>query len=608
MRIFTKPATVSLIVALTMLFTISPHSVMAADDHPEWPNATSISVPSTTSGIIDPQGDRDWFKFPVQGSSNYRARVVPGSLSEGYVRVYRQNGAEIGSSRSGDFSWTAPTNEDNYVEVWGGGSTRTGSYQLELTSSGGGSSGQPLQLVESGSSISPTSVVSGTGGRLTVTYKIYNPNSSSVTTGLGFSIAPSGSSSWIDDPSHDKTVSVSSGYSFFTRYFDVLSSASAGTYTAWYAIKDGGMTGPNFDDFQRNDLTVTPKESRQTYIELPYVSGYKYENIYLRARLLEKDTNLPIAGAKIRFLVSGVSTQVVETDKNGWASTPFIHAGYEEKYRIDAYFDGNEYYYSSQANAVVSVRGTYSGEFNNEHGKVVPTILYFNDREAPILVYVKNTGDETTNFRVKAKLQHLDSDSNSFFELYKDQITKRGIKPDEEIEYVFHISTPNQKASVVSLWYLEVETQDGWKQFDSFELILSTTSERIDVDFDIQKLRESIIDLSLDEQQLEYLNRQPLTIDECRKWIDIYRRFEIANQQYNSATVTLVPWFENFAERKTLLSEKASIVDDRIYEYSIRYKTDWDRLWSRLGQKLTIENLSVKVANGLVSFIPTSLR
>ena len=117
MKARTNQVIAILIIALTLVFTLFPHNVMAADDHPEWPNATSITVPSTTSGVIDPQGDRDWFKFPVQGGSNYRARVVVGSLSEGYVRVYRQNGAEIGSSSSGNFPWTAPANENNYVEV-----------------------------------------------------------------------------------------------------------------------------------------------------------------------------------------------------------------------------------------------------------------------------------------------------------------------------------------------------------------------------------------------------------------------------------------------------------------------------------------------------------
>lgn len=76
MIINTKPVVASLIITFTLVITLSPHSVMAADDHPERPNATSISVPSTTSGTIDPQGDRDWFKFPTQGGSNYHALVV----------------------------------------------------------------------------------------------------------------------------------------------------------------------------------------------------------------------------------------------------------------------------------------------------------------------------------------------------------------------------------------------------------------------------------------------------------------------------------------------------------------------------------------------------
>ena len=48
--------------SLTVTATISPST---SDDHPEWPDATPIVVPSTTSGVIESQGDRDWFKFPA---------------------------------------------------------------------------------------------------------------------------------------------------------------------------------------------------------------------------------------------------------------------------------------------------------------------------------------------------------------------------------------------------------------------------------------------------------------------------------------------------------------------------------------------------------------
>jgi hypothetical protein len=67
-----------------------------------------------------------------------------------------------------------------------------------------------------------------------------------------------GACHWIDALSHDKTVFLSPGYSFFTGYFGVPSSVSVGTYIAWFAIKDGSMNGPDFNSFQRNDLTVTP--------------------------------------------------------------------------------------------------------------------------------------------------------------------------------------------------------------------------------------------------------------------------------------------------------------------------------------------------------------
>ena len=118
------------ILIICLLSLMLPSGIVSADDHPEWPDATTIAVPSTTPGNIELQADYDWFKFPAEEGSDYRALVQEGTLSEGFVRVYRQNGQEIGSSVEGDFSWTALATEDNYVEVWGVG---TGTYQLEMT-------------------------------------------------------------------------------------------------------------------------------------------------------------------------------------------------------------------------------------------------------------------------------------------------------------------------------------------------------------------------------------------------------------------------------------------------------------------------------------------
>ncbi|MFC1934446.1 CARDB domain-containing protein [Chloroflexota bacterium] len=153
-----KLITSTLLLSLLLSTFISPSSVSAADDHPEYPNATTISVPSATSGNIDPEGDRDWFKFSAQSGVTYRAKVNVGSLDEGYVRVYGSDGSGVGSNVEGDFSWTASSTQSYYIEVWGGGTPRTGSYQLELTSSGGGSSGDPDLELQS-ISVTPTSTL-----------------------------------------------------------------------------------------------------------------------------------------------------------------------------------------------------------------------------------------------------------------------------------------------------------------------------------------------------------------------------------------------------------------------------------------------------------------
>ena len=117
---------------------------------------------------------------------------------------------------------------------------------------------EPLELVESGCYVSPST--QNKGARVTVNYRIHNPNSSSVATWLGCSIRPGGGGDdgWINDSNDDKIVSASPGTNTYSRGFDIPSSASPpGLYRVWYAIKDGGMAGPNFDEFQRDDLTVT---------------------------------------------------------------------------------------------------------------------------------------------------------------------------------------------------------------------------------------------------------------------------------------------------------------------------------------------------------------
>ncbi len=198
---------------------------LITDDHPEWPDATPISVPSTTSGIIDPQGDRDWFKFPVEGGCEYRTRIVAGTLTEGYVRVYRQNGDEIGSSVTGDFSWTAPATEDNYVEVWGPGLS-TGTYQLEIT--GGCNTPPTLTLTEPSSDITVDE-----GDTVTIQWTDSDPDDNAYISLARDSDCLEGGHTWLTVSLREDPDGSSDLY-----YWDT-SGVPAGTYRIWGMIYDG---------------------------------------------------------------------------------------------------------------------------------------------------------------------------------------------------------------------------------------------------------------------------------------------------------------------------------------------------------------------------------
>ncbi|MBN1181422.1 MAG: C39 family peptidase [Bacteroidales bacterium] len=114
---------------------------------------------------------------------------------------------------------------------------------------------QDLQLINESCYVSPSSQFAGQN--ITVNYRIYNPNSSSILTGLGCSIRPSSGGDWISDTNNDTTVNVPSNYSTQTRTFHIEPYIAPGNYTVGYSIKDGGMSGPYFDTLEKsNELFV----------------------------------------------------------------------------------------------------------------------------------------------------------------------------------------------------------------------------------------------------------------------------------------------------------------------------------------------------------------
>jgi hypothetical protein len=132
---------------------------------------------------------------------------------------------------------------------------------------------QPLQLIESSCYVDPSS--QDRGGKISIWYQINNPNSYSVPTALGCSIRPSAGGQWISDSANDETISVAPGEHSFWRDFDIpVSISELGTYTVWYAIRDGGISGTAFDEFQRNDLEVTEPVEPPDDVHLPPMTSY----------------------------------------------------------------------------------------------------------------------------------------------------------------------------------------------------------------------------------------------------------------------------------------------------------------------------------------------
>lgn len=121
-------------------------------------------------------------------------------------------------------------------------------------------------LVDASCYISPTDL--SPGGRLTVYYRVYNPNSVSVTIGLGCSIRKNGTSTWINDSANDVYRICPAGYSTQSRYFD-NTSGTHGSYdvawglwmtfggTSWYSLSKLSQFNANRAP-QLSGVRVTP--------------------------------------------------------------------------------------------------------------------------------------------------------------------------------------------------------------------------------------------------------------------------------------------------------------------------------------------------------------
>jgi len=196
----------------------------------------SIKPVGSVGEIVDRVHDISVFLYAGPGSGwYYRYFTVPSTAS------------------SGPYEYA--------LAIWSGPPGQSGSIQYSTTGWRTGLTVNPPSpqnpTLGSNSYISPTSL--NLGQSFTAYYYITNPNSYTVSVGLGCSIRLSGTSGdGIHDQAHDTIVSVSSGSGWYSRVYTVSSSTFPGPYEWILAIWSGtpGSSTKYADTGWRAGLTV----------------------------------------------------------------------------------------------------------------------------------------------------------------------------------------------------------------------------------------------------------------------------------------------------------------------------------------------------------------
>ena len=144
--------------------------------------ATTVGVPSLTSGNIGTTTDTDWFRFSATAGTQYTFETTLQTLSDSVLALYDTNGTtslaendDGGVNRGSKITWTVPATGTYYLQVKSYSSSYTGTYTLSV-SGGGGTPGTLLVLdiqqtsISEAGGISSATVTRGTGtsGTLTV--------------------------------------------------------------------------------------------------------------------------------------------------------------------------------------------------------------------------------------------------------------------------------------------------------------------------------------------------------------------------------------------------------------------------------------------------------
>lgn len=121
-------------------YTLSVTILDIMDDHGNnTDGATAVAVGATTGGVIDYEGDRDYFRFTAQAGQLYQIDVALGTLEDSQVDLRDSNDWELaynddfGDFRASRIIWEAPESGDYYVLVSADWGSSTGSYTLSVS-------------------------------------------------------------------------------------------------------------------------------------------------------------------------------------------------------------------------------------------------------------------------------------------------------------------------------------------------------------------------------------------------------------------------------------------------------------------------------------------
>ena len=117
------------------------HSTLVDDHGDDIDSATAASVGVAVEGVIDYEGDVDFFRFTAEADQLYQIDVSLGTLPDSYLQLQGSDGwwlvfnDDHGDSQASRIVWRAPDAGEYFLVVGGPWSGEVGSYTLTVSHS-----------------------------------------------------------------------------------------------------------------------------------------------------------------------------------------------------------------------------------------------------------------------------------------------------------------------------------------------------------------------------------------------------------------------------------------------------------------------------------------